>query len=77
MFACDPDARCFAVEAIQRIQMFKNNITQLPRRQCIRQLLAGQQGVDIAKNPRSAMARATDHYSVCARLRKYCVRLLR
>ena len=57
--------------------MLKNNITQLPRRQCIRQLLAGKQGVDIAKNPRCAMARATDHYSVSARKRKYSVRLLR
>jgi hypothetical protein len=77
MFACDPDARCFAIEAVQRIQMLKNNITQLVRRQCIGWFLAGQQGVDIAKNPRCAMARATDHYSVCAGMRKYCVRLLR
>ena len=77
MFACDPDARCFAIEAIQRIQMLKNNITQLLRRQCIGRLLARQQGVDIAKNPRCAVARATDHYSVGAGVRKYCVRLLR
>lgn len=77
MFACDPDARCFAVEVVQRIQMLKNNITQLPRRQCIGQFLTGKQGVDIAKNPRCTMARATDHYSVSIGMRKYCVRLLR
>jgi hypothetical protein len=77
MFACDPDARGFAVEVIQRIQMLKNNITQLPRRQCIGHFLARKQSVDIAKNPRCAMARATDHYSVRAGMRKYCVRLLR
>ena len=77
MFACDPDSRRLAVELVQGSQMLKNNITQLPRRQCIGKFLAGKQGVDIAKNPRSTMARATDHYSVCAGMRKYCVRLLR
>src|SRR5579864_6634347 len=51
VFACYPDARRFAIEAVQRIQMLKNNITQLPRRQCIGLLLALEQGVDITKNP--------------------------
>jgi len=51
--------------------MLKNNITQLVRRQWIGQLLAGEQGVDIAENPRCTVARATDHYSVSAGMRKY------
>ena len=57
--------------------MLKNNITQLVRRQCIGLLLSIQQGVDITKNPRCAMTRASDHYSVGAAVRKYRVRLLR
>ena len=52
MFARDPDSRCLTVELVQGIQMLKNNITQLVRRQCIGRLLAGEQGVDITKNPR-------------------------
>jgi hypothetical protein len=51
--------------------MLKNNITQLVRRQCIGLLLAGQQGVDITKNPRCTVTCATDHYSVSAGVRKY------
>ena len=71
MFACYPDSRCLAVELVQGIQMLKNNITQLVRRQWIGLLLTGEEGVDITKNPRCTMACATDHYSVSAGVRKY------
>lgn len=57
--------------------MLENNITQLLRRQCSGRPLAGQPGIDIAKNPRSAMACATDHYAVSAGVRKNRLRLLR
>ena len=77
VFACDPDSRCLAVELVQGNQMLKNNITQLLGRQCIGRLLASKQGVDITKNPRGAVACAANHYSVCARMRKYRLRLLR
>lgn len=71
VFARDPNSRCLAVELVQGSQMLENNITQLLRRQCIGRLLAGEQGVDIAKNPRCAVARAADHYSVSAGVRKH------
>jgi hypothetical protein len=71
MFARDPDSRCLTIELVQGIQMLKNNITQLVRRQCIGRLLTGEQGVDITKNPRCTMACAADHYSVSAGVRKY------
>jgi hypothetical protein len=77
MFACDPDSCCLTVELVQGIQMLKNNITQPVRRQWLGQLLTGEQGVDITKNPRCAMRCATDHYSVSAGVRKYRLRLLR
>src|SRR5579864_4597898 len=77
MFARHPDAALLAVERVERVEMAKDNITQLGAQKCGRRNSIVHVGVDSAKNPWRSMARATDHYSVGAGEIKYLECFLR
>src|SRR5215472_9930139 len=75
MFARDPDSGLLAVEAVHRVEMREDDITQVAALKCLRRKSAVQfameLAVDSAKNPWRPVARAADHYSVCTGEIKY------
>src|SRR6516164_278417 len=77
MFARYPDTALLAVERVEGIEMSEDDITQLDALKCRCLNSAVQMGVDSAKDPWRAVARATDHYSVGAGEIKYLARFLR
>src|SRR6516165_12372879 len=77
MFARYPDTALLAVERVEGIEMSEDDITQLDALKCRRRNSVVQVGVDSAKDPWRAVARAADHYSVGAGEIKYLARFLR
>src|SRR3974377_639805 len=77
MFARYPDAALLAVERVEGVEMFEDDITQLDALKCRRLNSFVQMGVDSTKYPWRPVARASDHYSVGAGEIKYLACFLR
>src|SRR5690606_34749834 len=81
MFACDPHPGVLSVECVEGFEMRENDSTHFGAREHAFRLLCGHSGfqkrIDSAKNPRRAVRRAAEHYSVRSSEIKYVARLLR
>src|ERR1700681_876452 len=77
MFPRDPDSGLLAIKGVQRVDAREDYITHVGALKCRHLNSLSQMGVDSTKDPWRTVARAPDHYSVCAGEIKYLVRFLR